>query len=209
MSKRTNFKTMSKDDFVAYMDTNGIKYTKFNTSTVLGLGVVRIKPDHFRLGERVFELRSGQQVDANVELTDIPLDAKDENGIATNVSGHITKKQLIKLIDSRIQNMGTKGVYHPKRLKPKWDSLSDDGDRLALFEKYLANKDTSIGLRKLIAVNLCHKTLEAIVIDDLTTLKWLSSDGLLQNCINKFNKYKNGRDYLKSKGIEIDDGKKA
>ncbi len=121
----------------------------------------------------------------------------------------MTKKQLIKIIDDRIQNMGTKGVYHPKRLKPKWNSLTNDKDRLVLFEKYLSNKDTSIGLRKLIEVNLCHKTLEAIIIEDSNVLKWLSSDSLMQNCIDKFSKYKNGKDYLKSKGIKIADDKKA
>jgi hypothetical protein len=211
MSKRTNFKAMSKDHFINHLDTNDIKYTSFKTTTVLGVSVIKITPDHFRLGERIFELKSGKQVSANAELTNIPLKVEDkiESKVETvkTTSKAITKKQLIKLIDDRIQNMGTKGVYHPKRLKPKWNSLTNDEDRLALFEKYLANKDTSIGLRKLIEVNLCHKTLEAIIIDDLTVLKWLSSDGLLQNCINKFNNYKNGKDYLKSKGIEINDKK--
>lgn len=122
-------------------------------------------------------------------------------------STKMTKKQLIKLIDDRIQNMGTKGVYHPKRLKPKWNSLTNDNEKLALFESYLSKKESSIGLMKLIEVNLCHKTLEAIVIEDLQALKWLSSDGLLQNCIDKFMKYENGREYLKSKGINIDDKK--
>ena len=214
MSKqRTNFKTMSKGDFINHLESNNIKHTTFNTTTVLGLSVIKIKPDHFRLGERIFELKSGKQIDASVELTDIPLETKaemeDKIDVKKSTSKPITKNQLIKLIDDRIQNMGTKGVYHPKRLKPKWNSLTNDEDRLALFEKYLSNKDTSIGLRKLIEVNLCHKTLEAIVIDDLSALKWLTSDGLLQNCITKFNKYKNGREYLKTKGIEINDEKQA
>lgn len=121
----------------------------------------------------------------------------------------MTKKQLIKLIDDRIQNMGTKDVYHPKRLKPKWNSLTNDKDKLALFESYLSKKESSIGLRKLIEVNLCHKTLEAIIIENVEAIKWLSSDGLLQNCINKFNRYKNGKEYLKSKGIEINDDKQT
>ncbi len=121
----------------------------------------------------------------------------------------LTKAQLIKIIDDRIQNMGTKGVYHPKRLKPKWNSLTNDKDKLALFENYLSKKEISIGLRKLIDVNLCHKTLEAIVIDDIEALKWLSSDGLLQNCIDKFMKYENGKDYLISKGIKVEDDKKG
>ncbi|MFV0531752.1 MAG: hypothetical protein ACK5MD_10005 [Flavobacteriales bacterium] len=122
-------------------------------------------------------------------------------------SNKLTKKQLIKLIDNRIQNMGTKGVYHPKRLKPKWNALTNDKDKLNLFESYLSKKESSIGLMKLIEVNLCHKTLEAIIIEDVEALKWLSSDGLLQNCIDKFSKYENGREYLKSKGIKVDDKK--
>ncbi len=116
----------------------------------------------------------------------------------------MTKKQLIKIIDDRIQNMGTKGVYHPKRLKPKWNSLTTDKRRLELFEKYLSKKETSIGLYKLIEVNLCHKTLEAIVIENFEALKHLSTDGLLQICIDKFNRYENGKKYLKGKGIEIE-----
>jgi len=119
----------------------------------------------------------------------------------------MTKKQLIKLIDDRIQNMGTKGVYHPKRLKPKWNSLTKDSDKLELFERYLSKPDISIGLRKLISVNLCEKTLEAIVIENLDAVKLLTSDGLLQNCIDKFMKYENGKEYLKSKGIELKDDK--
>ena len=213
MSKRTNFKAMSKSDFISHLDNNNIKYTELKTTTVLGVNVIKIKPDHFRLGERVFDLKNGKQVDTNTELTNIALEVGTKNEVEVKTkkttSKPITKKQLIKLIDDRIQHMGTKGVYHPKRLKPKWNSLTNDNDRLALFEKYLANKDTSIGLRKLIEVNLCHKTLEAIVIDDLSALKCLSSDGLLQNCIDKFMKYENGKEYLKSKGIEISDDKKA
>ncbi|WP_407557329.1 hypothetical protein [Winogradskyella sp. 4-2091] len=149
------------------------------------------------------------EVEDEIETGDDDDDDDDDDDVKNPTSKTITKKQLIKLIDHRFQNMGTKGVYHPKRLKPKWNSLTDDNDKLALFEKYLSNKETSIGLHKLIEVNLCHKTLEAIIIEDLSVLKWLSSDGLLKNCINKFNKYKNGKDYLKSKGIKITDDKKA
>lgn len=115
----------------------------------------------------------------------------------------MTKKQLIKIIDDRIQNMGTKGVYHPKRLKPKWNSLTKDKDKLELFEKYLSNKETSIGLRKLIEVKLCNKTLEAIVIENPKVLEHLSSENLFQSCVEKFKKYKNGKAYLIAKGIDI------
>lgn len=114
----------------------------------------------------------------------------------------MTKKQLIKLIDDRIQHMATKGVYHPKRLKPKWNSLTNDKDRLQLFETYLNKKEPSIGLRKLISVNLCHKTLEAILIEHPDCVKWLSSDTLYQNCIDKLKLFDNGKEYLKSKGIK-------
>lgn len=212
MSKRTNFKIMSKNNFISYLDKKDINYITFKTTTVLGDSVVKIKPNHFRLGQRVFELKSGKQVVASVELTDIPLETGtktevEKEVVTTENPEPITKQQLIKLIDNRIQNMGTKGVYHPKRLKPKWNSLTNDEDKMELFEKYLSNPHTSIGLYKLIEVNLCHKTLEAIIIEDLTAIKWLSSDGLLQNCINKFNKYKNGKEYLKTKGIEITDKK--
>lgn len=201
--KRTNFKAMNQKDFIAYLGDKEIKYSEFKTTTVLGLSVVRITPDHYRLGERVFDSQSGKQIAADVELTNIALEKEIKKEVKEDTSKPISKKQLIKIIDDRIQNMGTKGVYHPKRLKPKWNSLTNDSDKLSLFENYLSSKETSIGLYKLIKVNLCHKTLEAIVIEDLTAIRWLSSDSLLQNCINKFNKYKNGKEYLKLKGIEI------
>ncbi|WP_407557330.1 hypothetical protein [Winogradskyella sp. 4-2091] len=60
MSKRTNFKAMSKADFISHLDNNNIEYTTFKTTTVLGLSVIKIKPNHFRLGERVFELKKRQ-----------------------------------------------------------------------------------------------------------------------------------------------------
>jgi hypothetical protein len=78
---------------------------------------------------------------------------------------------LIKIFDNRIQIHGNKRCVSSKRLKPKWNSLTNDTDRLALFEKYLSSKETSIGLYKLIEVNLCYKSLEAIVIKDLTAMK--------------------------------------
>ena len=62
----------------------------------------------------------------------------------------MTKAQLIKLVDSCIQNMATKGVYYPRRLKPKWDSLSKPNEKMELFLKYVSNETPSIGFRSLI-----------------------------------------------------------
>ena len=113
----------------------------------------------------------------------------------------MTEKNLIRIIDSRIQNMGTTGVYHPKRLKPKWNSLIEDKDKIALFEKYLLNKKTSIGLRKLMEVDLCHKTLEAIPIEYPRSLDVLSNEITLSLCIDKLSKHENGINYLTKKGL--------
>jgi len=191
--KRTNFKTMNQMNFIAYLDSKSIPHNKIKTTTILGVSVVKIKPDHFRLGTRVFELSTGKQIDSNTELTVINIKPISNN--------KLTKKQLIKIIDERIQNMGTKGVYHPKRLKPKWNSLTDDKSKLQLFEKYITNKDSSIGFLKLIKVNLCHKTLEAIVIEYPSASDYLTSRDSRLICIDKFSRYSNGKKYLNEKGI--------
>ena len=117
----------------------------------------------------------------------------------------MTKKQFIKLIDDRIQNMGVKGVYHPKRLKPKWNTLTTDKQKLVLFENYISKKDASIGFNKLVSVKLCNKTLEAILIESPDVVKFLSSEDLLQHCIDKFNRYENGVNYLKEKQLVDND----
>ena len=198
MAKRTNFKTMDQGAFIKYLNDRSIAYDKLTTTTVLGLSVFKVIPENSRINFRVFDRETGNQLDQDVELTGIDLAQRA-----------ISKKQLIKLIDERIQNMSTKGVYHPKRLKPKWNSLTNDDEKLALFGKYVLNREVSIGLRKLVKVNLCEKTLEAIVIDHPNAMHHVTSENVTGICIEKLLKYKNGRDYLKSKGIEIDDGKKA
>tara|TARA_R110002049_G_scaffold252744_1_gene428021 strand:- start:438 stop:1070 length:633 start_codon:yes stop_codon:yes gene_type:complete len=205
-NKRTNFKVMNQKDFIAYLKDKNITYSKITTTTVLGLSVLKVTPDHFRLGERLFELEKGKQLDIKTQLTNIKIeketDALIKNRKELAIPKSLSKKQLIKIIDSRIQNMGTKGVYHPKRLKPKWNSLTNDSDKLSLFEKYITNKDSSIGFLKLIEVNLCHKTLEAIVIEHPTVINYLKSQNVKDLCICKFSKYENGRAYLIKNNIE-------
>ncbi|WP_339695866.1 hypothetical protein [uncultured Marixanthomonas sp.] len=113
----------------------------------------------------------------------------------------MTKTQLVKIIDNRIQNMATKGVYYPRRLKPKWDSLKKVSEKIELFEKYLDSSTSSIGFLRLMKVNLPNKTLESIIIENKSCCDILSIDDPYQKCINKFKKYKNGKDYLIIKGI--------
>ncbi len=114
----------------------------------------------------------------------------------------MTKAQLVKIVDSRIQNMATKGVYYPRRLKPKWDSLSKVNEKLELFEKYLNTETSSIGFVRLMKVNLPEKTLESIIIDNPNCIDLLTENNIQAKCLAKFKKYKNGEEYLKSKGIE-------
>lgn len=192
--KRTNFKIMGQNDFVAYLEDRDIPYIKLNTTTILGLGVTKVKPEHFRLGHRIFESKTGKQIDPNIELTGIEIEPKETKSLS--------KKQLIRIIDERVQNMGTKGVYHPKRLKPKWNSLTDDTKKLELFEKYVTSKESSIGFLKLIKVNLCHKTLEAVIIEYPTCIDYLKSKNVKGICIGKFSKYDSGKQYVIEKGIE-------
>jgi len=113
-------------------------------------------------------------------------------------------KRIIKLIDDRISQMSTKGVYHPKRIKPKWNALEHTQDKLNYFVKMVSNKQSSIGFYKLVNVNLCHKTLEAIIIENPSFIDFLNNNRLHQICVDKFSKYENGRAYLLNKGIRLE-----
>lgn len=193
--KRTNFKAMNQKDFIAYLNQNKIPYNKFKTTTLLGLSVIKIKTDHSRLLDRVFNGKTGIQLDSKIKLTEID--------ITTKVSNQLSLKRLIKIIDDRIQQMGTKDIYHPKRLKPKWNSLTDDAEKIALFEKHVTTKESSIGFLKLVNVNLCHKTLEAIIIEYPKAISFLSNNEARIICINKFSKYNYGKQYLLEKGVDL------
>ena len=188
-TKRTNFKAMNQQEFIAHLNSKNITFELLNTTSSIGVGVIKITPQHFRLQPRIFNSKTKKQLDSNIDLTGIDTNMNKNDGIS--------KKQLLKIIDDRIQNMGTKGVYHPKRLKPKWNSLTNDDDKLKLFEKYISTKESSIGFLKLVRVNLCHKTLEAIVFEHPTIVAFLSNKNVKQVCIEKFNKYPNGIEYLK------------
>lgn len=108
----------------------------------------------------------------------------------------MTEKKLIRVIDTHIQNMGTNRVYHPNRLKPKWNSLKSNDVRLELFIDYVSRIKPSVGLIKLVEYNLCEKTLEAVYIDNFGLHPILSSSDILENCKTKFYKFKNGRRYI-------------
>ncbi|WP_303316987.1 hypothetical protein Q4Q34_03215 [Flavivirga abyssicola] len=186
--KRTNFKAMDCGQFIAYLNNKSIHYDKFITTTVMGISVVKVNPNHFRMTPRIFDRDTNRQLDSKVELTDID----------------ITKpslKQFIKLVDKKIKEMSTKGVYHPRRLKPKWDSLKNDKDKLELFTKYMKAPTSSIGFIRLIMVNLPNKTLESILIDYPQYESLIKIEGIRERCIKKFMAYKNGKEYLKSKRI--------
>lgn len=187
--KRTNFKVMDCDQFIAYLDRNNIPYQKLVTTSVMGLSVVKISPDHFRLLPRIFDSATGEQLDSNIELS----------GLNVNKP---SLKQFIKLVDKKIEEMSTKGVYHPRRLKPKWESLKKNKDKLELFTKYMKAPTSSIGFIRLITVNLPNKTLESILIDYPQYESLIKIEGVRDRCIKKFRAYKNGKVYLKSKGID-------
>lgn len=187
-NKRTNFKVMDKSAFLAYLNDKNIRYEEFVTTTVMGLSVVKVIPDHFRMTPRLFDKSAGKQLDSDTELTDINI-AKP------------SLKQFIKLVDKKISQMSTKGVYHPRRLKPKWDGLTNDKDKLNLFTKYMKAPTSSIGLIRLIMVNLPNKTLESILIDYPQYESLIKIEGVREKCIAKFRAYENGKAYLKSKGL--------
>ena len=115
----------------------------------------------------------------------------------------MTKPQLIKIIDERIENMATKSVYYPRRLKPKWKSLSKQTEKLDLFESYLKNSTSSIGFIRLMNVKLPSKTLESIIFDYPDAINLLKDKSIINNCIQKFKRYSCGEDYIKMKDIKL------
>jgi len=144
--KRTNFKQMDCDTYTSYLDHKPLHYEKFVTTTVLGLSVIKISPKNSRMTPRVFDNETGKQIDPKTELTGIDISSKQ------------LRLQLVKVIDEKIQNMSTKGVYHPRRLLPKWQSLNTVDQKLQLFRKYMKAPTSSIGFIRLIAVNLPNNT---------------------------------------------------
>lgn len=105
--------------------------------------------------------------------------------------------EILKIVDTRIENMGTKGVYYPRRIKPKWKSLKSEKEKMQLFEKLVSSPEPSIGFRSLVRKNLCSKTLEAIVLEKPEIEKCFQTKDILDICKKKFIKYKNGEAYLK------------
>ena len=110
-------------------------------------------------------------------------------------------KDIVKIIDDRIESMGTKGVYFPKRMRPKWRSLTTDKQKMAFFERYISYPKPSLGFIKLVEKNLCPKTLEAIIIESPEVADSLESENVLQLCKHKFMKFEHGQQYLESMNV--------
>jgi len=111
----------------------------------------------------------------------------------------MTVKELIDIIDVKIEVMGTPNGYHPKRLKPKWERLTTDSEKLKVFIDYVSNPVPSLGFKSLLKDELPHKTLESIIIEFPNCLPLLKDDNIKQICIEKFNKYKEGVWYMNEK----------
>ncbi len=186
---RTNFKIMNHKGFIAYLEDKSILFEMLETTTVLGLSVLKIIPKGSNMKPRLFDASTSKQLDPKLELTEIDFGTQK------------SLEQLIKIIDNKINNMSTKGVYHPRRLKPKWFSLKTNKQKLELFRKYMKAPTSSIGFLRLIEVNLPSKTMESIIIEHPEFEKLINIDGLRQKCIDKFKLYENGKLYLKEKGL--------
>lgn len=182
-NRRTNFKAMNLDKFIAYLKDNTIVFIKNDEVLEDGTTIIKVVPTHHRLKPRLFKTETGKQVVV----------------VARNSNAKLS--QFIKVVDDKIANMSTKGVYHPRRLKPKWYSLTSDQDKLGLFKKYMKDPTSSIGFIRLIDVNLPSKTLESIIIEHPQFESLIEIDNLLQKCIDKFKLYENGKTYLKLKGL--------
>lgn len=111
----------------------------------------------------------------------------------------MTIKELIDIIDVKIEEMGTPNGYHPRRLKPKWRRLTTENEKLEVFIEYIGNPIPSIGFERLLKDKLPHKTLESIIIEYPKCLPLLKNDSIKQICVEKFNRFEIGIWYLKEK----------
>jgi hypothetical protein len=186
---RINFNNMNYDEFIGYLKNRKAQYDELDTTTLLGLNVIAVQPKQSRMTSRVFDKNTGHQLDSKLELTGIDFNQKK------------TLARLIKIIDDKINNMSTKGVYHPRRLQPKWQSLTSNKQKLDLFRRYMTAPTSSIGFLRLINCNLPSKTLESIIIDYPEFESLIAIDRLRQKCIDKFKLYDSGKDYLRSKQL--------
>lgn len=180
---------MDYSTFIEYLNKCDIPYQQYETTTVLGSSVNKVIPNGRNLKLKAFDKSTGVQLDSSVQLTDVDMGSKQDI------------KALVKIIDEKINNMSTKGVYHPRRLQPKWQRLQNDNERLDLFRKYMKAPTSSIGFIRLIDVNLPQKTLESIVVEHPEFEQLIGIDNLKQKCIDKFKLYENGRSYLQVKAI--------
>lgn len=183
--KRTNFKAMDHNQFIAYLKEKSIPFEQKNVATIDNINIIEVRPEHFRLVSRLFEKTTKNQL---------------FNCIIKNESNKDLQK-FINILNDKIINMSTKDVYHPRRLLPKWLSLESNEEKLELFRKYMKAPTSSIGFLRLIEVNLPNKTMESIIIDHPEFESLIKIEGLRQKCIDKFRLYKNGKLYLKERGL--------
>lgn len=183
--KRTNFKAMDYNQFIAYLKEKSIPFEQKNGVTIESINIIVVTPEHFRLVPRLFKKTNKSQM-FNCIL-------KDES--------NKDLQKFIDILDDKIINMSIKGVYHPRRLLPKWLSLKSNKEKLELFRKYMKAPTSSIGFLRLMEVNLPNKTMESIIIDHPEFEDLIGISGLRHKCKNKFKLYKNGKAYLKSKQL--------
>lgn len=187
--KRIDFKSMDYNAFKEYLNKRDVPFNQIETTTVMGALVCKIIPNGRNLKPKVFDKSLGTQMDPATQLTDIDM------GVKRDINA------LVKIIDTKINNMSTKGVYHPRRLLPKWQRLKSNRERLALFTNYMKAPMASIGFTRLIKVNLPQKTLESIIIEHPEYESIIDVDNVRFKCIDKFKMYENGRTYLQAKGL--------
>ncbi|GAB5565170.1 MAG: hypothetical protein Wins2KO_22330 [Winogradskyella sp.] len=68
--------------------------------------MTKVIPNERNFGLKAFDKSTGVQLDPSGQLTDI------NTGLKQDI------KALVKIIDEKINNMSTKGVYHPRRYNP-------------------------------------------------------------------------------------------
>jgi len=117
----------------------------------------------------------------------------------TNIQ--MDKRTFLRKINNCINNMGTPKVYHPKRMKPKWLSLTTNKEKMEALEGWIMSKKPSLGFKRLVNSGLAEKTLESIIIQNKECERFFSESNVRKHCIDKFMLFKKGKEYLISIGI--------
>ena len=175
---RTNYKAMTLGQFTSHLQHKNTEFVSLHTTTQMGKDVIEVTPNATLMIPRVFNKDDGRQLDPRTPLTYI------HKGPKVN--------DFIKLLDEKIENMATPGVYYPGRLLPRWRALKYNHEKLELYKQYMMHKSSTMGFRKLVQANFPEETLEAVLLENPKYIELFDSRLIGSRSISKFLFHQNG-----------------